>query len=61
MKRLISLIVVAILTMFLAGCVVVDERCDYGPRPGAVIVTRPWAAPHYYGYYHRHWYHHHRY
>ncbi len=41
MKRLISLIALVILTMSLAGCVVVDEHYHHRHGPRAVIVTPP--------------------
>jgi hypothetical protein len=61
MKRLISIIVLAILTMSLVGCVVVDEHYHHRRGPDAVIVTRPWPGPYHYGHYHRDWYRHHGY
>jgi hypothetical protein len=62
MKRLVSIIVLVIVTMSLAGCVVIDEHHHPGPRPHAVIVTPPgyvsiWPGhPHYpHGHYYRGW------
>jgi hypothetical protein len=65
MKRLISIIALGILTISLAGCVVVEERYHHWHGPRAVIVTRPPvyvrpAPPPHYPYYpppHRHWHH----
>lgn len=64
MKRLISIIALVILTMSLAGCVVIDgHHHRHGPHavivtpPRYVVVPRP---PHYpYGHHHRSWHGHH--
>ena len=68
MKRLINIIALVILTMSLAGCVVVEERYHHWHGPQAVIVTRPMPVPippeppHYpYGPPHRGWHGHHGY
>ncbi|UCC97940.1 MAG: hypothetical protein JSW66_19095 [Phycisphaerales bacterium] len=45
MKRLISIIVQVILSMTLAGCVVVEEHVHHRRGPHAVIVTRPRPLP----------------
>jgi len=62
MKRLISIIALGILTMSLAGCVVVDGHYHHWHGPRAVIVTRPMPIPpppHYpYSPPHRDWHHH---
>ncbi|MHC4679613.1 MAG: LptM family lipoprotein [Planctomycetota bacterium] len=45
MKRLISTIALVILTISLAGCVVVEEHYSHRHGPHAVIVTRPRPLP----------------
>lgn len=65
MKRLISIIALGILTLSLAGCVVVEGRYHHWHGPHAVIVTRPEPVfippppPRYpYGHHHRGWHGH---
>jgi hypothetical protein len=64
MKRLITILALVILTISLAGCVVIEGHHYHGPRPYAVIVAPPRYAPvppppHYpYGHHHRGWHGH---
>lgn len=62
MKRLISIIALGILTMSLAGCVVVEENYHHWHGPRAVIVMRPrplYVPPPYpYDHHHRGWHGH---
>jgi hypothetical protein len=66
MKRLIYIIALVILTMSLAGCVVVDGHHHHWDGPRAVIVTQPMPIPpppppYPYGPPHRGWHGHHGY
>lgn len=61
MKRLITTIVLAIMTILLAGCYVVEGHYHRWHGPDAVIITRP-AYPHYpHGHHYRGWHGHHGY
>ena len=58
MKRLIYILALVIVTMSLAGCVIVEDYHHRWYGPDAVIITGPPHYDYYYGPPHRGWHHH---